>query len=45
VKTQLSYARLILQYSDKLGLNANARARLAKRIADEEQDPNADLFD
>lgn len=45
VKTQLSYARLILQYSDKLGLNANARARLAKKIADEETDPNADLFD
>jgi len=45
VKTQLSYARLIVQYSDKLGLNANARARLAKRIADEEVDPNADLFD
>jgi len=45
VKTQLSYARLIVQYSDKLGLNANARARLAKKIADEEIDPNADLFD
>lgn len=45
VKTQLSYARLIVQYSDKLGLNANARARLAKRMADEEVDPNADLFD
>jgi len=45
VKTQLSYARLIVQYSDKLGLNANARARLARKIAQEEVDPNADLFD
>lgn len=45
VKTQLSYARLIVQYSDKLGLNANARARLARKIAQEESDPNADLFD
>lgn len=44
VKTQLSYARIIVQYSDKLGLNANARARLAKKIADEEVDDNADLF-
>jgi len=45
VKTQLSYARLMVQYSDKLGLNANSRARLAKKMADEESDPNADLFD
>lgn len=45
VKTQLSYARLIVQYSDKLGLNANSRARLAKKMADEEVDGNADLFD
>ena len=45
VKSQLSYARLIVQYSDKLGLNANARARLARKIAQEEADPNADLFD
>lgn len=45
VKTQLSYARLIVQYSDKLGLNANSRARLAKKMADEEEDGNADLFD
>ena len=45
VKTQLSYARLIIQYSDKLGLSANSRARLARKIAQEETDPNADLFD
>lgn len=45
VKTQLSYARVMMQYADKLGLNANARARLAKKMADEETDPNGDLFD
>lgn len=45
VKIAQSYARIILQYSDKLGLNVNARARLAKKIADEKEDPNADLFD
>lgn len=45
VKAAQSYARIMMQYADKLGLNANARARLAKRIADEEEDPNGDLFD
>jgi P27 family predicted phage terminase small subunit len=45
VKAQQAYARIMLQYSDKLGLNANARARLAKKKADEGMDPNADLFD
>ena len=45
VKSQLSYARLVMQYADKLGLNANSRARLSKKIADEEKDENADLFD
>lgn len=45
VKSQLSYARVMMQYADKLGLNANARARLAKKMADEGDDPNADLFD
>lgn len=45
VKTQLSYARVMMQYADKLGLNANSRARLAKKLADEETDENADLFD
>lgn len=44
VKTAQSYARLILQYADKLGLSPHSRARLAKKIA-EEVDPNADLFD
>lgn len=46
VKAQQSYAKIIMQYADKLGLNANARARLAKNFADGgEADPNADLFD
>jgi P27 family predicted phage terminase small subunit len=45
VKIAQSYARITLQYSEKLGLNANSRARLAKKIADNENDPNADLFD
>lgn len=40
-----SFARLIIQYADKLGLNPNSRARLAKKIADKGPDPNADLFD
>lgn len=44
VKAAQSYARIIMQYADKLGLNPNSRARLAKKIA-EEEDPNADLFD
>ncbi|MNK92915.1 Phage terminase, small subunit [compost metagenome] len=45
VKLAQSYARIILSYSNKLGLNAEARARLAKKIADGEDDPNGDLFD
>ena len=45
VKTHQSYTRLIIQCSDKLGLNANSRARLARKIAQEETDPNEDLFD
>lgn len=45
VKAAQSYARIMMQYADKLGLNPNSRARLAKKIADEEVDPNADLFD
>ena len=45
VKLAQSYARLILSYSNKLGLNAESRARLAKRMADGEEDPNGDLFD
>jgi len=45
VKAAQSYARVVMQYADKLGLNANSRARLAKKKADVEVDPNADLFD
>ena len=45
VRAAQSYARIIMQYADKLGLNPNSRARLAKKLADNEDDPNADLFD
>ena len=45
VKAAQSYSRLILAYAEKLGLTANARARLAKKIAEEEVDPNGELFD
>ncbi len=45
VRAAQSYARVVMQYADKLGLNANARARLAKKKADGGNDPNADLFD
>ena len=44
VRAAQSYARIILQYSDKLGLNANARARLAKKRADAPEDPHASMF-
>ena len=44
VKAAQAYARLIMQYADKLGLNPNSRARLAKKIAEDKSDPNADLF-
>lgn len=45
VKLAQSYARLILSYSNKLGLNADSRARLAKKYADGEEDENGNLFD
>ena len=45
VKAAQSYARIIAQYADKLGLTPTGRARLAKKIADKEEDPNAELFD
>ncbi len=45
VKMAQSYSRLILSYSNKLGLNADSRARLAKKTADQEEDENAGLFD
>lgn len=45
VRASQSYARIMMQYADKLGLTPNSRARLAKKIADENTDPNADLFD
>jgi len=45
VQMSQRYANIALAYSNKLGLNAESRARLAKRQADGETDPNADLFD
>lgn len=45
VRAAQSYARIMMQYADKLGLSPNSRARLAKKIADEEADANADLFE
>ncbi len=45
VKLAQSYARIILAYANKLGLNADSRARLAKKMADGEEDPIGDLFD
>ncbi|MDB5053137.1 MAG: putative phage terminase, small subunit [Bacilli bacterium] len=43
VKMSQSYARLILAYSNKLGLNSESRVRLSKKVADQE-DENEDLF-
>ncbi|RAR39654.1 phage terminase small subunit P27 family [Paenibacillus sp. MDMC362] len=45
VQMSQRYAGIALSYSNKLGLNAESRARLAKRQADGEPDPNAELFD
>lgn len=45
VRAAQSYARIMMQYADKLGLNVNSRARLAKKKADNPGDPNADLFE
>lgn len=45
VKLLQSYARLIAQYADKLGFTPAARARLAKKKADEPTDGFGDEFD
>lgn len=45
VQMSQRYANIALSYSNKLGLNAESRARLSKRQADAEIDPNAELFD
>lgn len=39
------WSRLILSYAEKLGMTPNGRARLAKKKADEQRDPNGELFD
>jgi P27 family predicted phage terminase small subunit len=44
VKAQHRYMGLIAQYADKLGISPDARARLAKKIADEELKPKDDDF-
>lgn len=45
VKAAQSYAKIMIQYADKLGLNPNSRARLAKKRENEPEDPNKELFD
>lgn len=45
VKGAQSYMRLIMQYSDKLGLSPNGRARLAKKIAEKELNEVEKEFD
>ena len=45
IKLLQSYARLIAQYADKLGFTPAARARLAKKKADESRDGFGDEFD
>lgn len=45
VKMAQDYARLVLSFAEKLGITAAARARLAKKMAEAEQDENAELFD
>jgi len=45
IKTAQAWARIVAAYADKLGLSPAARARLAKKIADEEPDPFGREFD
>lgn len=45
IKTAQAWARIVAAYADKLGLSPAARARLAKRKADEEVDPFDKEFD
>lgn|SRR5574343_25633 len=45
IKDQQSWARVVAQYADKLGLSPAARARLAKRKADEILDTFGEEFD
>jgi P27 family predicted phage terminase small subunit len=44
VRAAQSYSRIVMQYADKLGLNANSRARLAKKQADKEVDKDIAMF-
>lgn len=44
IKAAQSWARIVASYADKLGLSPAARARLAKKIAEEETDPFGEEF-
>ena len=46
VTAQQSYSKILLQYADKLGITADSRARLAAKIANEndEDGDNDDMF-
>lgn len=45
VKELQAWSRIISGYSDKLGFNPSARARLVKKIADEKKDKFGSKFD
>lgn len=45
IKAAQAWARVVAQYADKLGLSPAARARLAKRKADEITDSFGEAFD
>lgn len=45
IKAVQAWARLVASYADKLGFTPAARARLAKKKADETQDSFGDEFD
>jgi len=45
IKLAQSWARVVAAYSDKLGLSPAARARLAKKRADDEADDFGEKFD
>jgi len=46
VQMQQSWARIMAQYADKLGLTPSARARLVKKIADDDdKDSFGEMFD
>lgn len=44
VSAQRNYAVTMMQYADKLGITPDGRARLARKMAQKEVNPNDDLF-